>query len=80
MKAVRKRNESSVLDQIGEDLLTWVSWLLLALSSEKVKLAAKCQGELEITAGQMRRLVLSQKNCRRGVIIVGNCVRISRLF
>lgn len=25
MKAVRKRNETSVIDQIGEDLLTWVN-------------------------------------------------------
>lgn len=30
MKAVRKRNETSVIDQIGEDLLTWVNWILFA--------------------------------------------------
>lgn len=28
MAAVRKRNESSVIDQIGDDLLSWVSTIL----------------------------------------------------
>lgn len=28
MAAVRKRNESSVIDQIGDDLLSWVSTVL----------------------------------------------------
>lgn len=28
MAAVRKRNESSVIDQIGDDLLSWVSTLV----------------------------------------------------
>ncbi|XP_062053194.1 rho guanine nucleotide exchange factor 12 isoform X5 [Lepus europaeus] len=36
MKAVRKRNETSVIDQIGEDLLTWFS----GLGEEKLKHAA----------------------------------------
>ncbi|XP_054854554.1 rho guanine nucleotide exchange factor 12 isoform X2 [Eublepharis macularius] len=36
MKAVRKRNESSVIDQIGEDLLTWFS----GAGEEKLKQAA----------------------------------------
>ncbi|KAM5316851.1 rho guanine nucleotide exchange factor 12 isoform 3-T3 [Glossophaga mutica] len=36
MKAVRKRNESSVIDQIGEDLLTWFS----GHGEEKLKHAA----------------------------------------
>ncbi|XP_037009533.2 rho guanine nucleotide exchange factor 12 isoform X3 [Artibeus jamaicensis] len=36
MKAVRKRNESSVIDQIGEDLLTWFS----GPGEEKLKHAA----------------------------------------
>ncbi|XP_058145499.1 rho guanine nucleotide exchange factor 12 isoform X3 [Dasypus novemcinctus] len=36
MKAVRKRNETSVIDQIGEDLLTWFS----GAGEEKLKHAA----------------------------------------
>ncbi|XP_037361358.1 rho guanine nucleotide exchange factor 12 isoform X2 [Talpa occidentalis] len=36
MKAVRKRNETSVIDQIGEDLLTWFS----GPGEEKLKQAA----------------------------------------
>nr|KAF6436915.1 Rho guanine nucleotide exchange factor 12 [Molossus molossus] len=36
MKAVRKRNETSVIDQIGDDLLTWFS----GLGEEKLKQAA----------------------------------------
>lgn len=36
MKAVRKRNETSVIDQIGDDLLTWFS----GLGEEKLKHAA----------------------------------------
>lgn len=30
MKAVRKRNETSVIDQIGEDLLIWVRKLAIS--------------------------------------------------
>lgn len=29
MKAVRKRNETSVIDQIGEDLLSWVNSIFI---------------------------------------------------
>ncbi|XP_048651567.1 rho guanine nucleotide exchange factor 12 [Marmota marmota marmota] len=39
MKAVRKRNETSVIDHIGEDLLTW-PYLEWPMEREKVKKAA----------------------------------------
>ena len=33
MKAIRKRNETSVIDQIGEDLLIWVRTLAISFKN-----------------------------------------------
>ena len=33
MKAIRKRNETSVIDQIGEDLLIWVRTLVISFKN-----------------------------------------------